>query len=365
MPRPVRDGKWAYHVPPARARHASPLQMHPLTPNLKPYLAIRPGEGDRGALQPGVVETIQVWLLAVLLYPGLLFGVLIALAGEWLYGALRSLFAPRLYRAQARPAHLLQPARDFFKLAGRRTPAPLLPSGSPPASTPQFDGIASFMCALAPVLALALLPLPGSPLAGDNFQAGDLFVVAALLAIQPVLRALMRLRSGGLEQLRGAQDLGRLFTGLVPALLAVAALVEVSGSQSLRLSYLTAAPETPQQTAVRLLAGAALLVALPWWLDGRQSPGRAYDSAGAHAGRLLQTVALATFWVALALPMPGQAAWAGVVTISGSLLAYAALRIIGERWALARREKDAANLVWASVLPVAALAFAVAFWSSL
>jgi hypothetical protein len=316
-------------------------------------------------LQPDVVETIQAWLLAVLLYPGLLFGILLALAGEWLYGALRPLFAPRLYRSQARPTHLLQPTRDFFKLAGRRSPAPLLPSGSPPASVPLFEGIASFACALAPVLALALLPLPGSPLASDNFQAGDLLVVIALLAVQPVLRALIRLRSGGLEQLRGAQDLGRLFTGLVPALLAVAALVEVSGSQSLRLTYLTSAPETPQQTVVRLLAGAALLVALPWWLDGRRSPAGAHDNAGAHAGRLLQTVALAAFWALLALPLPGQLAWAGLVIIGGSLLAYAALRIIGERWALARREKDAANLVWASALPVAALAFVVAFWSSL
>ncbi|HYP40725.1 MAG TPA: hypothetical protein VEX13_10235 [Chloroflexia bacterium] len=316
-------------------------------------------------MQSGVVETIQAWALAVLLYPGLLFSVLVALAGEWLHGALRSLLAPRLYRSQARPAHLLQPARDFLKLAGRRSPAPLLPSASPPASVPLFEGIASAACALAPVLALALLPLPGSPLSSDGFQASDLFIVVALLAVQPVLRALTRLRSGGLEQLRGAQDLGRLFTGLVPALLAVAALVEVSGSQSLRLTYLTAAPETPQQTIVRLLAGAALLVALPWWLDGRQSPGRVHENVGAHAGKLLQTVALAAFWVVLALPLPGQLAWAGVVIIGGSLLAYAALRIIGERWALARREKDAANLVWASALPVSALAFAVAFWSGL
>jgi hypothetical protein len=318
-----------------------------------------------GALQQGVMETIQVWLLAVLLYPGLLFGVLVALAGEWLYGALRSLLAPRLSRSQVRPAHLLQPARDFLKLAGRRSPAPLLSSGSPPASAPLFEGIASFASTLAPVLALALMPLPGSPLAGDGFQAGDLFVVVALLAVQPVLRALTRLRSGGLEQLRGVQDLGRLFTGLVPALLAMSALVEVSGSQSLRLTYLTAAPETPQQTVVRLLAGAALLVALPWWLDGPRSPLSTHGNAGALAGRLLQTVALAAFWVVLVLPLPGQLAWAGLVIIGGSLLAYAALRLFGERWALARREKDAANLVWASALPVAALAFAVAFWSSL
>ncbi|HYO50484.1 MAG TPA: hypothetical protein VEW94_11600 [Chloroflexia bacterium] len=316
-------------------------------------------------MQPSVVETVQVWLLAVLLYPGLLFGVLVALAGEWLHGALRSLFAPRMHRSQARPAHLLQPARDFLKLAGRRSPAPLLTSGSPPASAPLFEGIASAACALAPVLALALLPLPGSPLAGDGFQASDFLVVVTLLALQPVLRALIRLRSGGLEQLRGAQDIGRLFTGLVPALLAVAALVEVSGSQSLRLTYLTAAPETPQQTIVRLLAGAALLVALPWWLAGRHSSGRMHESAGAYAGRLLQTVALAAFWVVLALPLPGQLAWAGLVIIGGSLLAYVALRIIGERWALARRKKDAANLVWASALPVAALAFVVALWSSL
>jgi hypothetical protein len=88
----------------------------------------------------------------------------------------------------------------------------------------------------------------------------------------------------------------------------------------------------------------------------------AYESAATFAGKLLQTTALAGFWSVMVLPAPGQLPWAVTSTLGGVLFAYVAFRAISERWAPARREKVAGNLVWATTLPAAVLALAVAFW---
>jgi len=156
--------------------------------------------------------------------------------------------------------------------------------------------------------------------------------------------------------MRGGRDIGRVLTGLLPILASVAALVEVPGSGSLRLVGLTAAPETAVQTLVRLLAGAALLVALPWWLDWRGAHAEAHESAATFAGTFLQRAALAAFWAIAITPAPGDLAWAIAVTVGISLVAYVAMRLISERWAAGMREQEAARLVWATSLPVAVLA---------
>jgi hypothetical protein len=180
-----------------------------------------------------------------------------------------------------------------------------------------------------------------------------------LLAVQPIARAVLRLQSGELRSLRGAQDVGKLLTGLVPMLVAVAALVEVSGNRSLQLASLTAAPETAAQTLVRFVAGAGLLLALPWWHDWNGNSTMARESAGIYAGRLMQTAALAGFWSIIVLPAPGHLVWAIVAYFIGMLFAYAAMRSY-ERFSPARREKDAASVAWVTALPAAAVALIVA-----
>ena len=141
-------------------------------------------------------------------------------------------------------------------------------------------------------------------------------------------------------------------------LISAAALAEAAGKPSLNIAALSAAPETPAQTIVRLLAGVALIVALPWWLGAQGE-----ESAATYAGSLLQRAALAAFWSVLVLPAPGDTVWAIIVQVGGTLLACTGMRALSERWLPASREQDAARLVWATALPVALVALLVVVWS--
>lgn len=308
-----------------------------------------------------VWTTLQWWALTLLLYPGLLFAILVALLAEWATSIVWSLLR-RTPRPQARPRPFIYPIYTLVKLSGRRGPAVWPSPGgttNSPASPSQFVRTTlALLCVVGPVLALTLMPFPGSPLA-DVAPTGDLLTIVLLLMIQPLARAASRLQAAGMASLRGAQDIGKLLTGLVPMLIALAALVEVSGSRTLQLTSLTAAPETAAQTLVRLAAGAVLLVALPWWLDWNGSSAPADEGAGLYAGGFLQTVALAAFWAIIVLPTPGQRLWAIALYVLGTLLAYAAMRSY-RRISPARLEKDAASWTWAASLPAASVALVVA-----
>ncbi len=300
-----------------------------------------------------VFTTWGAWTLALLLYPGLLFLVALALAGEWLAAGVRPLFVPRINRMPVARHVFLQPVYDALKLAGR------LPSDSRSRNTSGGLGLVSIA---APLLATLLMPVPGSLLVGRGAGAFDLFSVLVLLAIQPVVGATVRLRGGGLPALRGGQDLGRLITGLLPALLSVAALAEVASSRSLQLASLTAAPESAPQAIVRLLAGAVLLLALPWWVGSEVT---VYGVGGEQpgAGRMFQRAALAALWAVLALPLPGDLPWAVAVIVPGAIVAYMAMRLIPSHWAQGRSEAGLAGLLWSATVPAALVALVVALWS--
>ncbi|HKP51015.1 MAG TPA: hypothetical protein VJ183_00020 [Chloroflexia bacterium] len=313
-------------------------------------------------MQPDFVPTILSWASALLLYPGLLFGLALALASEWIFALARPLITPSTYRSRATQRTLLQPLYTFLKLSGRRNPASFSPDNSAPMRTTTPSSLLAAVSAIAPILALALLPFPGSPLNRPGGPQVDLLTILLLLAAGPLFKAAWRLLSGDLVSLQGARDLGRLLTGLLPSILALAALVEVSDTRSLAVTSLTAAPETPGQTIVRLLAGLVLLAALPWWLDWRDTT-TSGDNAGIHAGRLLQTSAMAALWSLLILPAPGDRTWAIAIEIFGALFAYLSMRAVPHLWVPIRRERDAASLVWATALPVAILALAIALWT--
>jgi hypothetical protein len=313
-------------------------------------------------LQQDIWQTIGAWALTVLIYPGLLFAVLVLLAGESIAGAAQPLFSPRPYRRRARLSGILQPLYLFFKLLGRRSAARWQrPGDEPTALSHPGESVLAVVGAIAPLLALALLPAGPGLYGGVPGVPGDILVVLLLLAVQPVSRAVLQLREGGLEALSGARRLGRLLAGLLPALLLLAALVQVSGANTLLLSNLTAAPLTAQQTLVRLLTGVALLLVLPWWSPRTIDLAGAEGSAGAYAGRLLQGVALSAFWAAIVLPAPGDLPWAIALFVIGTLFAYVTTKIVAARWAPTRREGEAANLLWATTLPLAALALVLAF----
>jgi hypothetical protein len=318
-------------------------------------------------VQADIWQTIQAWAIALVLYPGAVFAALVVLLGEWLSGTLRPLFSPRSYRSQARLYSFLQPMYTFLKLSGRqgavRWQGPREYTGEDP-TAPSHPGETALavLGAIAPLLVLGLLPVAGNRIGRELGPVGDIVIILLLLAVQPISGAVLRLREGGLATLDGARDLGRLLAGLLPTLLLVAALIEVSDTHSLVVANLTAAPLTPQQTFVRLLAGMALLIALPWWTARDNEHLGEERSAAAYAGNLLQRVALAAFWAVIVLPRPGEMPWAVALFIASTLFAYAALKTISQRWTPTRRQGESTGLVWLTTLPAAALALLLALW---
>lgn len=306
-------------------------------------------------------QIVQAWAIAALVYPGLVFGIVLSLLGEWIYSAIRPSLIPRLYRVASRPKPLLAPLRSFLKLLGRVPSANPGFSGDTDRPPAGVSAIPHLLLVIAPVLALALLPFPGNPIYSEVGAAGDLLLVTVLLALGPVSLAVLRSVSGGLDALKGGRVIGRLATGLFPALISLAALIQVQGSTTTQLSLLNAAPETGIQFLVRLLAGAALLIALPWWAP-TDTP---IESAFAQAGAFLQRAALAGFWAAVVLPAPGDFTWAVVVYVGGALAAYVGMRVLAEKWAPALHPEEAARRVWFTSAPAALVAVLAALvWGS-
>lgn len=308
----------------------------------------------------GVFITLGAWALALLLYPGVLFAAALSLVGEWLAANMRLVFIPRINRTPIARRAFLQPAYDALKTAGR-----LAPDALPVPATARPSTSAALLVAAAlaaPVLAILLMPLPGNPLVVHGGGAFDIFVVLCLLVVQPLLVACSKLSSGGIATLHGGQDLGRLLTGLLPGLLCVAALTEVSAGRSLGVGSLVAAPETAPQTIVRLAAGAVLLLVLPWW-TGSYSSRPGVEQPDMTLGGLFQRVALAAFWTVLVLPLPGDLPWAVAVLLVGMLAAYTVMRLLPGWLTQGRGEAGAAGLVTSVAVPVAVAALLLALWS--
>jgi hypothetical protein len=312
-------------------------------------------------MQSDFLTNLSAWALALLVYPGFLFALALAMLGRWLAGVVRPLFTPRLYRGRPRISGFMDPLLTLLKLVARkdavRWQAPGSTSNAGTSLHAPAESALVLVGAIAPLLGIALMPISGNPVMEALGVRGDLFLVLALLAAYPLASAAALSRGGGFSALAGAQTVGALLTGFIPTLLLVTALVQVAGANNLNMDGLLAAPQTPQQTFVRLLCGVALLVALPWWL-GRRPSHRSGDGMGAaaYAGRLFQAVALAVLWSRLILPTTGDVTSDVIVLALGALFASVAMSLVGERWWPTRLTTDAANLVWATSLPVAGVA---------
>ncbi|HST05952.1 MAG TPA: hypothetical protein VLQ48_14630 [Chloroflexia bacterium] len=318
-------------------------------------------------MQLDFLSNLSAWAFSLLVYPGLLFAVLLALVGRWLAGLIIPLFMSKLYRQRTRIDSFFGPLLIVSKLLGRKTATRWQPNsaiGAPPTdpSSNLAENMLVLVGAIASLIALALMPMTGNPVTEQLGTDSNLFLILVLLAVYPLVSVAVQARTGGLSGMSAMQSVGALLTGLLPTLLIVVALMQVASSHTLSMTNLLAAPDTPQQTFVRVLAGVGLLVALPWWLGGaslRNTDHLSTGSVGAGllAGRLVQTTALSALWSLLVLPMPGDTAWSYVVPIAGTLFACVASRLLADLWVPTRRLSDAANLAWATTLPVAVLAF--------
>src|SRR5579871_1218407 len=108
------------------------------------------------------------YAITLLLYPG---GVFALLTGWFLLALGRKLTSAWRGTPSPRMAH---PIDDFLKLLGKTTS---LPAGV------ESGGlrVLTFVAAIAPLLALVLLPLPGNAAAGTAYTTGNLLVVLLLL----------------------------------------------------------------------------------------------------------------------------------------------------------------------------------------
>lgn len=302
----------------------------------------------------------NAWLLAVLVYPGLLFGLVLAGVGE----AGRALLSGR-----PRP----RPGATAWRLWRRRAAA------GPGAA------LAGLVVA-APLAALLLLPLPGHPLVrgaaaeGTLAVPGDLPAVLALLLGGNVAAAGIGLgASTPGAQLGGARLLRGTLLAAVPASLALAALTTMAGSLHIAAvgGLLLGAPSAAR-TGMVVAAAGALLTALPalgqWPPADAAGPDPAaptvvsylagldgWPLALARAGGALQRGAWAATWVVLCVPGtvprgadPGAA---GVFLAAlGALLA--GLALLGRRPAWP--PDDPTALAWRAGLPLAGLALVLA-----
>ncbi len=324
------------------------------------------------------------WLITLLIYPGGLFALALAGGIELLRGLVTALLAPH-DGAPPLGAAFTTPLRALRHWGTGRRPA----RGTPSAwGTGGQIGLA-LAGGVAPLLALALMPLPGHPLLGGAGipPVGDGLAVWALLLAGSAARGVLGLGATGVgAQLAGARHLRTVVLASIPATLALMALA--TPAHSLRLDLIngalaTAPPDlgtTPLgMSAASWLARLVLVLTVPGlagWPPADQAgvrPGPApADSVLSGLPARLQ----ALVWGGTLL---GRAAWLGLLGLllvpgsaanaaapgNGGLFAGALLVLVAgyATWGARRlpsRPGQVIGIVWTLALPLALGAFALA-----
>jgi NADH-quinone oxidoreductase subunit H len=302
-------------------------------------------------------------LLALLVFPGLLYAVPMAWLMLWLERKL-------LARMQGRIGPpFYQPFFDFVKLMAKR-----------PLPRPGLEGL---LLTALPLLAVgatlgALALLPVFPASGGF--TGDLVLLVALLEVPTLCAVLAGFASRSIFGQVGATREAVLSLAYnLPFLTAIVALASAAGSLSLAdvATWPVAQSGLPPANLVRLLSLLALVLCLPVKL--RLNPfslanaeqeiytGPTTEFSGpqlalwelAHG---LEWVALTGLVVSLALPLRASFWPAGVILFAGlSLLLVAALAALAAGTARLK-VPQAARFYWRWGLGLAVLALILAIW---
>lgn len=188
------------------------------------------------------MNTVGAFLLAILVWPGLIVSSLLS----WTYLWMGRKLTARLQGRQGPP--FFQPFFDFVKLAGKKTIVPTSVNRT------LFYGL-PLVAVVAVVFALALLPLPGNAI--PSFT-GDLILVVYLLEMPAICLVLAGYASRSLYgQVSASREAVLLLGYNLPFLAAVIALAVQAGS--FNLAKIALAPWTP----VHLLAAIAFLISVP------------------------------------------------------------------------------------------------------
>lgn len=218
------------------------------------------------------MTTFLAIVLAVLVYPGLLAAGVAAWLFVWMRDSVRGVVGGTPASA---PAHVLGEVRGAF---ARET---VTPNG---VSDWVVSGLTSMML-VAPLLALALLPLPGNPLASALGWQGDLALEAALLLVVPVARVMLAWVIPAASTRLAGDRAARQLVGLAaPMVFALASSAQLSESLLANHAPLQSAPSAVAVIAL-ILAAAAFAGVLPA-LARSTSVERESDFAELGAGAL-------------------------------------------------------------------------------
>jgi formate hydrogenlyase subunit 4 len=250
--------------------------------------------------------------IAVLIYPGLLVALIVALILSW---------GRASARAGVMGAPLPSPLRDFTEVYGALNRDGIVPE----TAYGLVLNLASTLALVMPLVALVLLPVPGNPLVANIGMRGDLVAEGGLLLGLPLLRLFIGWAIPS-PLTRLAADRGaRLLAGaLAPIVLALVAVGEQFATVQLNFDAASKAPLGNFDLITRLLAGLAFVFALPVLArvtalrDQAASPEAPAGELGEMSGRdlarfrvaeALQLVAVAAFFAtAFVLPLfPGVA----------------------------------------------------------
>jgi formate hydrogenlyase subunit 4 len=245
---------------------------------------------------------LLAFVIAVLIYPGIVAALLVAWALGWVRDAARTALA-----SGGLPGPLAG-VGELRALVARDTLAPEGAQGS-------LLGLVPLLALASPIAALVLLPVPGNPLAAALGLKGDLVAEGALLFGVPCARLFVGWATPS-PYTRLAADRGaRLVAGCaLPLALAVAALGQQVGTfQITGADARLAAPLSTLALLARLLAAAAFACCLPvlahasalregeGGLDlvaGELTEASGRDLALFRVGEALQLVAATAFFVA-------------------------------------------------------------------
>src|SRR5262249_37684838 len=194
---------------------------------------------------------VLAFLLAVLIYPGVLIAVVAALVLSWVRSCARAALVGSLISG---------PLREVREVRATLERDAVVPEGA----YSVVIGLASSGAVVLPLIALVLLPVPGNPLVDAIGLKGDLAAESALLLGVPLLRLFVGWAIPS-PYTRLAADRGaRLLAGaLLPMVLGLAA-----GAEHFTTVHLGALPDTGSPLAAialitRLLAALAFAFALP------------------------------------------------------------------------------------------------------
>jgi formate hydrogenlyase subunit 4 len=267
------------------------------------------------------------FLLAVLVYPGAVVALLVAVALAWVRESARGAFSG---------GSLTSPLQGFAELRTAFTRDAVVPEGI----RPGFVTACSLAAVVFPLLALVLLPVPGNPLVTSLGLTGDLVLEGALLLALPVTLLLLGwVMPSPYTRLAADRGVRMLAGAALPMALAIAA--NLQQFSTLAISHLPHAAGNALSMAAFILAAAAfafVVPALARFTPLRQPEGELDAMAGElselsgrdlaffRMGESLQLVATAGFFIAaFILPIFSGAHGAGLalVWVAGILLTAA------------------------------------------